>query len=40
MRVYYMSHLVRMEPHVLTLTVATSVVVLITGQVQTVIKVC
>ena len=40
MNVYYKNHLVRMEPHVLTLTMATSVIVLITGQVQIVIKVC
>ena len=40
MNVCYKSHLARMEPHVLTLTMATSVIVLITGQVQIVIKVC
>ena len=40
MNVCYQSHCVRMEPHVLTLTMATSVIVLITGQAQTVIKVC
>ena len=31
MNVYYKSHLVRMELHVLTLTMGTSVIVLITG---------
>ena len=40
MSVCYQSHLVRMELHVLTLTMDTSVIVLITGQVQIVIKVC
>ena len=40
MSICYKSHHVRMEPHVLTLTMATSVIVLITGLVQIVIKVC
>ena len=40
MNVYYKSHLARMEPHVLTITMGTSVIVLFTGQVQIVIKVC